>query len=110
MKRIKERKNRKQSRRERLKRIHRPERTCLGCGVRDNKGNLLRLVVPPSGELIVDQMATGRGGYLHEKGTCWEAFLGKKKLYRAFHLEIGREARGILIQGLRDRCRENGDG
>jgi len=110
VKRIKERKNQKQSRRERLKRNHRPERTCLGCGVRDNKGNLLRLVVTTSGELIVDQMGTGRGGYLHEKGTCWEAFLGKKKLYRAFHLEIGREARGKLIQGLRDRCRENKDG
>ncbi len=110
MKRIKERKNQRQSRRERLKRNHRPERTCLGCGVRDNKGNLLRLVVAPSGELIVDQMGTGRGGYLHEKGTCWEAFLGKKKLYRAFHLEIGREARGKLIQGLHDRCRGNGDG
>ncbi len=110
MRRIKERKNQKQSRRERLKRNHRPERTCLGCGVRDNKGNLLRLVVTTSGELIVDQMGTGRGGYLHEKGTCWEAFLGKKKLYRAFHLEIGREARGKLIQGLRDRCRENGNG
>ncbi len=110
MKRIKERKNRKQSRRERLKRNHRPERTCLGCGVRDNKKNLLRLVATTSGELIVDQMGTGRGGYLHEKGTCWEAFLGKKKVYRAFHLEIGREARGKLIQGLRDRCRENGDG
>ena len=110
MKRIKERKNQKQSRRERLKRNHRPERTCLGSGVRDNKGNFLRLVVTTSGELIVDQMGAGRGGYLHEKGTCWEAFLGKKKLYRAFHLEIGREARGKLIQGLRDRCRENGDG
>ncbi len=110
MKRIKERKNQKQSRRERLKRNNRPERTCLGCGVRDNKGNLLRLVVTTSGELIVNQMGTGRGGYLHEQGTCWEAFLGKKKLYRAFHLEIGREARGKLIQGLRDRCRENGNG
>ncbi len=110
MKRKKERKNQKQSRRERLKRNHRPERTCLGCGVRDNKENLLRLVATTSGELIVDQMGTGRGGYLHEKGTCWEAFLGKKKVYRAFHLEIGREARGKLIQGLRDRCRENEDG
>ncbi|MCH6544555.1 MAG: YlxR family protein [Deltaproteobacteria bacterium] len=110
MKRIKERKNQRQSKRERLKRNYRPERTCLGCGVRDDKGNLLRLVATPSGELMVDQMGTGRGGYLHEKETCWETFLGKKKLYRAFHLEIGREARGKLIQGLRDRCRENGDG
>ncbi len=59
---------------------------------------------------MVDQMGTGRGGYLHEKETCWETFLGKKKLYRAFHLEIGREVRGKLIQGLRDRCRESGDG
>ncbi len=110
MKRIKERKNQKQSRRERLKRNHRPELTCLGCGDRDNKGNLLRLVATPSGELIVDQMGTGRGGYLHEMETCWKAFVGKKKVYRAFHLEIGREARGKLIQVLRDRCRENGDG
>ncbi len=110
MKRIEERKNQKQSRRERLKRNHRPERTCLGCSVRDNKGNLLRLVITASGELSVDQMGTGRGGYLHEKEPCWEAFLGKKKLYRAFHLEIGREARGKLIQGLRNQGRENGDG
>ena len=109
MKNKEERKNPRKLRQDRLKRGHRPGRTCLGCGVRDNKEDLLRLVVTATGELRIDQLGTGRGGYLHEKESCWEAFLGKKKLYRAFHLEIGREARVKLIQGLRDRCRENGD-
>ncbi|NIO10518.1 MAG: DUF448 domain-containing protein [Deltaproteobacteria bacterium] len=92
-----------------MKRNHRPQRTCLGCGGRDDKKNLLRLVVTGSGELAVERVGKGRGGYLHRKDTCWEAFLGKKKLYRAFHQEIGREAKGKLILGLRRRCRETVD-
>ena len=109
MKRKKERKNQSQIRREPWSRGHGPERTCLGCGIRDDKENLLRLVATSGGELHLQKMGSGRGGYLHVCEVCWEAFRGKKRLYRAFHVEIGREARGKLIQELRNRCWENGD-
>lgn len=64
---------------------------------------LLRLVAQGNGELQVDRQGKGRGGYLHKGEGCWEAFLRRKSLYRAFHLEIGREAREKLILTLHDR-------
>ncbi len=64
---------------------------------------LLRLVVRGDAELQLDRLGKGRGGYLHKAEGCWEAFLRKKSLYRAFHLEIKREAREKLILALRDR-------
>jgi len=84
-------------------------RTCLGCGTRDRQDCLLRLVVDPSGKLKVQDGGPGRGGYVHKQETCWESCLGNKKFYRAFHMEISREARIKLIQELRERNWENAD-
>ncbi|MEK6600913.1 MAG: YlxR family protein [Candidatus Binatota bacterium] len=86
-----------------MKRDYRPQRTCLGCGARDDQRALLRLVVQGNGELKVDRLEKGRGGYLHKTQECWSAFLRKKNLYRAFRLEVGRELREKLILTLRDR-------
>lgn len=94
--------NSKEGRWEALKRGHRPERTCIGCGARDDKRGMLRLTASANGELQLDRTGRRRGGYLHKREVCWEAFLRKKRLYRAFRLEIGREAREKLIQELRD--------
>ncbi|MFQ5903191.1 MAG: YlxR family protein [Candidatus Binatia bacterium] len=80
-----------------------PQRTCLGCGARDDQKVLLRLVVQGNGELQLDRLGKGRGGYLHRAEGCWKSFLRKRSLYRTFHLEIGREARERLILTLRDR-------
>lgn len=62
---------------------------------------LLRLVAQSEGELKLDRLGKGRGGYLHKAEACWKAFLRKKSLYRAFHVEIGREVREKLIVNLR---------
>lgn len=86
-----------------LKQGHRHQRTCLGCGEKDDQKVLLRLVARGRGELQLDRLAEGRGGYLHTNEACWGAFLRKKNLYRAFHIEIEREAREKLILALRDR-------
>ncbi|TAK10115.1 YlxR family protein [bacterium] len=86
-----------------MKRDHRLQRTCLGCGARDNQETLLRLVVRDDGELQLDRLGKGRGGYLHKARECWNSFLKKKSLYRAFRLEVGREAREKLILILRDQ-------
>lgn len=89
-----------------MKAKHRPERTCLGCGEKDFKDGLIRMVALPEGELGLDGRAPGRGGYLHKSEKCWEAFVRRKSLYRAFRREIGREAREKLVRALRDRYRE----
>ncbi|MFQ5682597.1 MAG: YlxR family protein [Candidatus Binatia bacterium] len=89
-----------------IKRRHPPERTCLGCGVRDDQNLLFRFVARENGELQLDKRGKGRGGYLHKEERCWETFLRKKSLYRALRVEFGREAREKLILGLRHRYRE----
>lgn len=88
-----------------MKRDHRPQRTCLGCGEKDEQQSLLRLVVG-GGELKIERRAQGRGGYLHWKERCWGAFLRRKNLYRTFRVEVSRQAREKLISTLRERIRE----
>jgi len=78
---------------------HRPRRTCLGCGVRDDQSNLMRLVVVEHGGLQI-QMGKGRGGYLHSARECWQAFVRRKSLYRAFRLEITKDAKEKFVREL----------
>jgi len=66
---------------------------------------LIRLMVGAEGELKIDRSA-GRGGYLHPANSCWETFLRKKSLYRAFHTEIGKDARKKIIRELKQRYGE----
>ncbi|MBI2358476.1 MAG: YlxR family protein [Deltaproteobacteria bacterium] len=80
-----------------LKRGHRAQRTCLGCGARDDQEAMLRLVIRGEGELRIERHGQGRGGYLHKKEGCWEAFVRRKSLSRAFRSEVGRGAREKLV-------------
>jgi predicted RNA-binding protein YlxR (DUF448 family) len=79
-----------------------PLRTCLGCGAREHKDRLIRLRAGTGGELSVESSA-GRGGYLHGAPACWEKFIRRKSVYRAFHAEIGRSAKEKLVEALRER-------
>jgi predicted RNA-binding protein YlxR (DUF448 family) len=83
-----------------LRRVYRPQRTCLGCGARDEQSALLR-IVERDGELRVDRLAEGRGGYLHRREECWGAFVRKKSLQRALRIEVSREAKERLLWTLR---------
>lgn len=62
-----------------------PERTCIGCGVKREKGALVRLVVDPEGRIAVDRAGTaaGRGAWLCGTG-CLRAALKRRALGRAF--------------------------
>jgi predicted RNA-binding protein YlxR (DUF448 family) len=42
----------------------------------------------------------GRGGYLHQRIECWQRFLKRKSLYRAFHVEVDRGAKEKLVREL----------
>ena len=55
---------------------HIPQRTCVGCRTMMAKRQLIRIVrtangvaVDPTGKLA------GRGAYLHDRRSCWEAGL-----------------------------------
>jgi predicted RNA-binding protein YlxR (DUF448 family) len=64
---------------------------------------LLRLVVSERGDLKVAKQSGGRGGYLHRAQGCWQGFLRRKNLYRAFHLEISKDAKEKFVHKLQTR-------
>jgi len=42
----------------------------------------------------------GRGGYLHQRAECWQGFLKRKSLYRAFRVEIDKGVKEKLVREL----------
>lgn len=72
-----------------------PERTCIGCGARRQKRELIRIVCP-QGQFAVDLTGkqAGRGAYLcvqkpdadepKIKRTCFETALARRAFERAF--------------------------
>ncbi|MBI2181195.1 MAG: YlxR family protein [Deltaproteobacteria bacterium] len=77
-----------------------PQRTCLGCNGRDEQSGLIRLRVTEQGDLQVDKKGTGRGGYLHRRAECWQRFLKRKSLHRAFRVEIDKGVKERLVREL----------
>jgi len=86
------------------------QRTCLGCGERDAQSQMIRLTVSPDGRLKVDAVGQGRGGYLHRVEQCWQDFLRRKHHYRAFRMELCRDAKQQLTEELKARTGSNKDG
>ena len=83
------------------KRGNRPQRTCLGCGARDDQAKLLRIVAEQGGLKAADG-GNGRGGYLHRARECWQGFLRRKNLHRAFHAEISKDAKEKFVHELQN--------
>jgi len=84
------------------KRGHEPERTCLGCGARERRPLLVRLIVNGAGQLEVSRQGQ-RGGYLHRRVECWSGFVGRKSHFRAFRVEIAKPAKEKLLRDMKDR-------
>jgi len=63
-------------------------RTCVGCGARAAKSDLLR-VVAAEDEIIPDLQARmpGRGAYLHPSQVCWERAQRRRAVLRALRLQ-----------------------
>jgi predicted RNA-binding protein YlxR (DUF448 family) len=81
-----------------------PTRTCVGCGSRDDAGEMVRLVVA-EGTVAFDLAggAFGRGAHVHARPAC----LGKapRGLSRAFRRDAGLDAKdlGRLLLAACDR-------
>ncbi|PKB83080.1 MAG: hypothetical protein BZY88_03165 [SAR202 cluster bacterium Io17-Chloro-G9] len=67
------------------KRRHIPERTCVACGKKMPKPDLVRIVRTPQGELQVDTAgkSPGRGAYLCRDSDCWQKSVRKGGLERS---------------------------
>jgi predicted RNA-binding protein YlxR (DUF448 family) len=81
---------------------HRPQRTCLGCGLKEEQSRLIRVIVDSGGELKIGRQG-GRGGYLHGARECWKRFLKKRSHYRAFRAEVDKGAKEKLVNELSER-------
>ncbi len=63
---------------------HIPERTCVACGSKRPKVELVRVALSPQGIVSVDVSgkAPGRGAYVCGP-DCWDTSLGKGRLARS---------------------------
>jgi predicted RNA-binding protein YlxR (DUF448 family) len=75
---------------------HIPQRTCVGCRQVLAKRTLIRLVRTAEG-VFVDPTGkmSGRGAYLHNQRSCWEAGL-KSRLERALKTTLSQADRDRL--------------
>ncbi len=69
---------------------HVPERSCVACGAKMPKAQLIRVVRTGPGPIIVDVAGRepGRGAYLCRIPNCWERAIGKGALERSFKKDL----------------------
>ena len=72
---------------------HVPERSCVACGSKLPKTQLIRVVRTTQGIIIVDTdgKEPGRGSYLCHLPVCWEKAIDKGALLRGFKQDIPRK-------------------
>jgi len=70
-----------------------PQRTCIGCRSVQAKRDFVRVVRTPEGRVELDPTGkkNGRGAYVHETRSCWDAALKKDRLGRALKVSIPAE-------------------
>ena len=70
-----------------------PQRTCIGCNVQKNKGDLIRIVLNKNGEISIDKTgkANGRGAYICDNIECFDKMVKSKRLERSFERKISEE-------------------
>ncbi|HCP24176.1 MAG: YlxR family protein [SAR202 cluster bacterium] len=70
---------------------HIPERSCVSCGAKMAKSQLVR-IASKNGQagITIDPtgMAPGRGAYLCRKPDCWDQSVGKRALARSLRREL----------------------
>ncbi len=79
---------------------HIPERSCVACGSKMPKQDLVRVVRSPQGAVAVDLQgkAPGRGAYLCPKDGCWDLALARGRLSRNLGVEISSQDREALLE------------
>ena len=83
-----------------------PQRTCIGCNVKKEKRDLIRIVINKENEVKVDLTGKmqGRGAYICNNIECLEKAVKTKKLDRAlnhnFTDEIYENLKNVISGGV----------
>lgn len=82
-----------------------PQRSCLGCGLKTDKQNLIRVVRQPDGILIIDKNGKkpGRGAYICQNVECLKDAIRKKAIERA----LGEKLSDDIIVELTNQISSN---
>ena len=88
---------------EKVKKI--PQRKCIGCAERRDKGDLMRIVRTPDGEIRFDTTgrAAGRGAYLCPDLECLKRARKSRALERALEISIPAEVYDAMEAELEGR-------
>ncbi len=81
-----------------------PQRTCIGCKVKKDKKDLIRIVKDKENKITLDRTgkANGRGAYICDNIQCLEKAIKTKALERTFEMNISEsiynELRGVISE------------
>jgi predicted RNA-binding protein YlxR (DUF448 family) len=79
------------------------QRTCVGCNVKKDKRELLRIVKSKDDKITIDKTGKlpGRGAYICGDEACFNQVIKSKRLERALETHIENEIyeslRGVII-------------
>lgn len=80
-----------------------PQRTCMGCNLKKDKKELIRIVKNKNNEISIDRTGKkeGRGAYICDDVNCLDKLIKSKRLERVFEMSISNEIyeslRGVII-------------
>ncbi len=80
-----------------------PQRTCMGCNVKKDKNEFIRIVKNKNGEINIDKTGKmpGRGAYLCDNMECLEKAIKTKRIDKVFETQIEQDIyeklRGVMI-------------
>lgn len=80
-----------------------PQRTCMGCNVKKDKKDLIRIVKNKDNEVNVDKIGKqeGRGAYICDDINCLEKVIKSKRLERILDIKLSGEIyenlRGVIL-------------
>ncbi len=80
-----------------------PQRTCMGCNVKKDKNEFIRIVKNKDGEINIDKTGKmpGRGAYLCDNVECLEKAMKSKRIDKVFETQISEDIyeklRGVMI-------------
>lgn len=70
-----------------------PQRTCMGCNLKRDKKDLIRIVKNKENEIIIDKTGKqeGRGAYICNNIECFEKVIKSKRIEKVLETKIFNE-------------------
>lgn len=70
-----------------------PQRTCMGCNLKRDKKDLIRIVKNKENEIIIDKTGKqeGRGAYICNNIECFEKVIKSKRIEKVLETKISNE-------------------